>query len=62
MLWLFLDRMLWQFDFEAMPGQDGRSVDQEFRFMAFWERPPFWVRFKPNQRLCSEKKVGNRQH
>lgn len=49
---LFVARVLWQFDLEAAPGQDDLSFDKDFRFLTFWERPPFWVRFKPLQREC----------
>lgn len=44
---LFAAKILWQFDLEAAPGQDGLSFDRDFKFLTFWERPPFWVRFKP---------------
>lgn len=46
---IFAAKVLWEFDLEAAPGQDGLSFDKDFRFMTFWERPPFWVRFKPVQ-------------
>lgn len=48
---LFLAMVLWQFDFEAMPGQESRSVDEEFRLMTFRKNLSFWARFRPNQRL-----------
>ncbi|KAK7755574.1 hypothetical protein SLS62_002509 [Diatrype stigma] len=48
---LFIAKVLWQFDLEAAPGQDGLSFDRDFKFLVFWERPPFWVRFKPAQEV-----------
>ncbi|CAJ2510912.1 Uu.00g065370.m01.CDS01 [Anthostomella pinea] len=47
---LFIAKVLWQFDLEAAPGQDGLSFDRDFKFMTFWERPPFWVRLTPRGR------------
>ncbi|KAG8169791.1 hypothetical protein KVR01_000536 [Diaporthe batatas] len=47
---LFVAKVLWEFDLEAVSGQDGLSFDRDFRFMTFWERPPFRVRFKPIRR------------
>ena len=44
---LFVAKVLWRFDLEAAPGQGGLSFDKDFKFLSFWERPPFWVRFKP---------------
>ncbi|KAK2599607.1 hypothetical protein N8I77_011346 [Diaporthe amygdali] len=46
---IFIAKVLWEFDLEAAPGQDGLSFDKDFKFMTFWERPPFWVRFEPFQ-------------
>ncbi|KAG6361097.1 hypothetical protein INS49_009321 [Diaporthe citri] len=46
----FVAKVLWEFDLEAATGQEGLSFDRDFRFMTFWERPQFWVRFKPVQR------------
>ncbi|KAH8204264.1 hypothetical protein TruAng_001550 [Truncatella angustata] len=47
---LFIAKVLWQFDIDPAPGQDGLSFDKDFTWLTFWERPPFWVRFKPVQR------------
>ena len=47
---IFAAKVLWEFDLEAAPGQQGLSFDKDFKFMTFWERPPFWVRFKPVRR------------
>ncbi|KAF3764589.1 cytochrome P450 [Cryphonectria parasitica EP155] len=43
---LFLAKVLWQFDLEAVPAQRGISFEKDFKFLTFWERSPFWVRFK----------------
>lgn len=50
LLRIFVARVLWEFDLEAAPGQEGLSFDKDFKFMTFWERPQFWVRFKPVKR------------
>lgn len=50
LLRMFVARVLWEFDLEAAPGQEGLSFDKDFKFMTFWERPQFWVRFKPVKR------------
>ncbi|KEY72631.1 hypothetical protein S7711_06265, partial [Stachybotrys chartarum IBT 7711] len=47
---LFMAKVLWQFDIEAMPGQESLSFEKHFKFMVFWERPSFWVRFKSVER------------
>ncbi|KAI0543243.1 cytochrome P450 [Xylaria digitata] len=47
---LLIAKVLWQFDLEVVSGQNDVSFDRDFKFMTFWERPPFWVRFKPAQR------------
>lgn len=47
---LTIAKVLWQFDLEAGPGIEKMSFDQDFRFLTFWERPHFGVRFKPRQR------------
>ncbi|XXG99781.1 hypothetical protein Hte_006122 [Hypoxylon texense] len=52
---LFVATVLWHFDLEAVPGQDELSLDKDFRFLIFWERPEFWVRFRPVQRECGYK-------
>ncbi|KAJ4303123.1 hypothetical protein N0V90_002015 [Kalmusia sp. IMI 367209] len=44
---LFIAKVLWEFDLEALEGQNGLSFDKDFKFLTFWERPPFWVRFTP---------------
>ncbi|KAG8161450.1 hypothetical protein KVR01_008437 [Diaporthe batatas] len=44
---LFIAKVLWQFDLEAAPGIKDLSFDKDFRFLTFWERPQFWLRFKP---------------
>ncbi|KAK7698287.1 hypothetical protein SLS64_012652 [Diaporthe eres] len=54
LLRIFVAKVLWEFDLEAAPGQDGLSFDKHFKFMTFWERPQFWVRFKPVQRELSK--------
>ncbi|KAI7784449.1 hypothetical protein LA080_009948 [Diaporthe eres] len=51
LLRIFVAKVLWEFDLEAAPVQDGLSFDKDFKFMTFWERPRFWVRFKPVQRV-----------
>lgn len=50
MLRISAAKVLWEFDLEAAPGQQWLSFDKDFKSMKFWERPPFWVRFKPVQR------------
>ncbi|RYC55788.1 hypothetical protein CHU98_g10426 [Xylaria longipes] len=47
---LFIVKVLWEFDLEAVPGQNSLSFDKDFKFLTFWERPPFFVRFKSVQR------------
>ncbi|POS74595.1 cytochrome P450 [Diaporthe helianthi] len=44
---LFIAKVLWQFDLEAAPGIEDLSFDKDFKFLTFWERPQFWIRFKP---------------
>ncbi|KAF3763035.1 hypothetical protein M406DRAFT_322989 [Cryphonectria parasitica EP155] len=43
---LFLAKVLMHFDLEAVPGQDEVLFDEHYKYLAFWERPPFRVRFK----------------
>jgi cytochrome P450 len=43
---LFIAKVLLTFDLEAMEGQNALSFDEDFVFLTFWERPPYWVRFK----------------
>lgn len=50
---IFVAKVLWEFDLEAAPGQDGLAFDKDFKFMTFWERPQFWVRFRPVERAPS---------
>ncbi|KAK8118405.1 uncharacterized protein PG998_003031 [Apiospora kogelbergensis] len=47
---LFMAKVLWQFDLEAAPGYENLSFEKDFKWLTFWERPQFWVRFKPVQR------------
>jgi cytochrome P450 len=47
---LFITKVLWAFDLEAVEGQDALSFDRDFVFLTFWERPPYWVRFKSVRR------------
>ncbi|KAK8861950.1 cytochrome P450 [Apiospora arundinis] len=47
---LFIVKVLWQFDLEGMPGYKELSFEKDFKWLTFWERPPFWVRFQPIQR------------
>ncbi|KAI1254530.1 hypothetical protein MGN70_003935 [Eutypa lata] len=47
---LFIAKVLWQFDLESASGQDRLSFDKDFKFLTFWERPQFWVRFQPARR------------
>ncbi|KAI0477089.1 cytochrome P450 [Xylariaceae sp. FL0804] len=51
---LFIAMVLLEFDLEAGPGQHDLSFDRHFRFMTFWERPPFWVRFKSRKETAVE--------
>ncbi|KAI0400702.1 cytochrome P450 [Xylaria palmicola] len=41
---LFLAKVLWTFDVEAMKGMES-SFDNDFRIYAMWKRPQVWVRF-----------------
>ncbi|PSR94493.1 cytochrome P450 [Coniella lustricola] len=47
---LFLAKVIWHFDLEAAPGLERLHFDKDFKFIVFWERQPFWVRFKPVSR------------
>lgn len=47
---IFVAKVMWELIWRRAPGQDHLSFDKDFKFMTFWERPPFWVRFKPVQR------------
>ncbi|KAK7921594.1 hypothetical protein PG985_009616 [Apiospora marii] len=46
---LFIAKTLWHFDLEAAPGYEDLSFEKDFKWLTFWERPPFWVRFSPAQ-------------
>ncbi|KAH7406367.1 isotrichodermin C-15 hydroxylase [Phaeosphaeria sp. MPI-PUGE-AT-0046c] len=43
---LFIAKVTWEFDLEEVPGQDELDFDKDFKFMTFWERPQYQVRFK----------------
>ncbi|KAK0609992.1 cytochrome P450 [Bombardia bombarda] len=48
---LFVAKVLWGFDLEAVAGRNGLPVfERDFTVMAFWKLPPFYVRFKPVER------------
>ena len=47
---LFLARVMWEFDLEEVEGQKELAFDKNFRFLTFWERPQYWVRFKQVRR------------
>ncbi|KAH7309879.1 cytochrome P450 [Stachybotrys elegans] len=44
---LLMAKVIWQFDLEASLGQGRLSFEKDFKFLVFWERPPFWVQFQP---------------
>ncbi|KAI0903786.1 isotrichodermin C-15 hydroxylase [Ustulina deusta] len=46
---LFLAKVLWTFDIEAVKGMES-SFDGDFRLYAMWKRPQVWVRFHHVQR------------
>ncbi|TGO40971.1 hypothetical protein BHYA_0028g00120 [Botrytis hyacinthi] len=46
---LYLAKVLWTFDVEAVPGQDV-SFDRDFSVYTMWNKPQFWVRFVPVKR------------
>jgi len=48
---LFIAKVLWEFDLEAVEGQERLSFDKHFKFLAFWERPQYWVQFKTAQKF-----------
>ncbi|KAK8094938.1 hypothetical protein PG997_001623 [Apiospora hydei] len=52
---LFIAKVLWHFDLEAAPGFGDLSFEKCFKWLTFWERPPFWVRF--NQRRARPTKI-----
>ncbi|TGO60963.1 hypothetical protein BCON_0031g00410 [Botryotinia convoluta] len=43
---LYIAKVLWTFDVEAVPGQD-LSFDRDFSVYTMWNKPQFWVRFVP---------------
>ncbi|KAF7893214.1 uncharacterized protein EAF02_000752 [Botrytis sinoallii] len=43
---LYLAKVLWAFDLEAVPGQD-LSFDRDFSVYTMWNKPKIWVRFLP---------------
>ncbi|KAK7947852.1 cytochrome P450 [Apiospora aurea] len=43
---LFIAKFLWHIDLEAAPGFGDLSFEKDFKWLTFWERPPFWVRLK----------------
>lgn len=43
-------KVLWQFDLEFGIGQRDLSFEKDYKFLAFWDKPEFRVRFKPVQR------------
>lgn len=47
---LFIAKVVWEFDLEQVPDQDGLDFDREFRFLTFWERPQYRVRLVPTRR------------
>lgn len=55
---LYLAKILWTFDVEAVPGQD-LSSDRDFSVYTMWDKPRFWVRFVPVKRE-EERWVGHR--
>lgn len=46
---LFIAKTLWHFDLEAAPSYKDLSFERDFKWLTFWERPPFWVKFRPAQ-------------
>ncbi|KAI0968452.1 isotrichodermin C-15 hydroxylase [Xylaria arbuscula] len=46
---LFLAKVLWTFDVEAVKGMES-SFDDDFRLYAMWKRPQLWIRFHHVQR------------
>ncbi|KAM7196181.1 Cytochrome P450 [Rhypophila sp. PSN 637] len=42
---LFIAKVLWNFDLQLVTGQRVPDVDRDYRFLTFWEKPEFWVRF-----------------
>ncbi|CAH0043516.1 unnamed protein product [Clonostachys solani] len=48
---LLMAKVLWQFDLEFGAGQRDLSFEKDYKFLAFWDKPVFRVRFKPVQRV-----------
>ncbi|KAF7949448.1 uncharacterized protein EAE97_002957 [Botrytis byssoidea] len=46
---LYLAKILWTFDVEAVSGQDV-AFDRDFSVYTMWNKPQFWVRFVPVKR------------
>lgn len=46
---LYLAKVLWTFDIEAVPGQH-LSFDRDFYIYTMWNKPKFWVKFVPVKR------------
>lgn len=38
---LFIAKVLWEFDLENLEGQENLSFDKDFKFLTFWEMPPY---------------------
>jgi hypothetical protein len=47
---LFVAKVIWGFDLEHVESNKAIEFDKDFRFLTFWERPQYWVRFNPAQR------------
>jgi cytochrome P450 len=47
---LFLAEVIWEYDLERVQGQKELAFYRDFRFLMFWEKPQYWVRFKPVQK------------
>jgi hypothetical protein len=48
---LFIAKVIWEFDLETVQGQKEISFDKDFKFLTFWERPQYLVRFIPVSRV-----------
>lgn len=46
---LFIAKTLSHFDLEAAPGYEDLSFEKDFKWLTFWEKPPFWVKFSTAQ-------------
>uniref|UniRef100_A0A8H7KE28 Uncharacterized protein n=1 Tax=Bionectria ochroleuca TaxID=29856 RepID=A0A8H7KE28_BIOOC len=47
---LLMAKVLWQFDLDFGADQRDLSFEKDYKFLAFWDKPQFRVRFKPVQR------------